>query len=1152
MNHAIYNINKSVNQPIEFRGLQAQYIGYLGIGCVGLLIGFAVMYLLGVNPYICIVSVLGVGVFLINFIIRLSHRYGEFGLMKRMALSRIPKTVTTHTIDARLPIMGVEHDCLLSKQGDITLAFALTLPEIFTLSAQEYEALHQAWVKAIKVLPKHSVLHKQDWFRAAGFKPDGSAKAATPGAGAARTQDATTAAAGEKTFLSQSSDRFFLERPYLDHDCYLFLTKKPGGRKLSSSAVSNLFRSGIVPEQTLNPRMLQEFLDSTGQFCRILQETGLIKVERIEERDLLSARGRPGLVERYCFLQSDKNHQVLRDLSLDNELAVGDLLCQLYTLSDAESLPKMCSAYVHYDKYSSDQAKCALSFGASLGQCLPCNHLYNQYIFVEDAQKTIHSLEAKRRRLQSLSAQSRANGIARDGVDSFLDENAREQRLPVKAHFNVLAWSEDPEELKDIRNRVTASLSQLDASLKQETVGAAQIFWAGIPGNAADFPMNDTFDTFAEQAACFLNQETRYRSSFSPVGIRLGDRQTGVPVHVDISDEPIERGYCSNRNKFILGPSGSGKSFFTNHMVRTYYEQGTHIVLVDVGHSYQGLCNLVGGYYFTYSEQHPICFNPFYLDSGVYPDSEKKESIKTLLLALWKKDDETLFRSEYVALSNALQAYYSHLQEHPELFPCFNTFYEFLRDEFADLLRLDRVKDRDFDMDNFLFVLKPYYEGGEFDYLLNARENLDLLGERFIVFELDKIKDHPILFPVVTIIIMEVFINKMRKLKGVRKMILIEEAWKAIAREGMAEYIQYLFKTVRKFYGEAIVVTQEIDDIISSPVVKQAIINNSDCKILLDQSKYQNKFDQVQQLLGLSDKEKTLVLSLNKANEPGRQYKEVFISLGGRLSKVYRTEVSPEEYLTYTTEEKEKVQVMEYAKKFGDMKKGIMALLAVKHLVLIILLAMGVFGPTKHTRAQIPVIGVIQTLTKKVIVALDLEVQRIQTETIELQSAQKAIENDMAQSELGEIGSWQQKEKDLFSEYYTELWQVKEVLTDYQRIKDIAKRQVQLIGEYHQAYALFQQDKHFSASEIQYMSTVYSGILDASARNLDQLYLVVNSFSTQMTDAQRLRKVDEAEEGMNNNYYAFRRFNEQNVMLSLQRTRSEQDLATIKQLYGIP
>ena len=406
----------------------------------------------------------------------------------------------------------------------------------------------------------------------------------------------------------------------------------------------------------------------------------------------------------------------------------------------------------------------------------------------------------------------------------------------------------------------------------------------------------------------------------------LGDRLTGKPVHVDISDEPVKKGICTNRNKFILGPSGSGKSFFTNHMVRSYYEQGTHIVLVDVGHSYKGLCDMVGGYYFTYDEKSPIRFNPFYIGEGDTLDTEKKESIKTLLLALWKKDNETYNRSEYVALSNALQLYYEKLANNNGLLPCFNSFYDFLKDEFVGILTKDKVKEKDFDIDNFLYVLRPYYKDGEFDYLLNATENLELLTERFIVFELDNIKDHPILFPVVTIIIMEVFVSKMRKLKGIRKMILIEEAWKAIAKEGMAEYIKYLFKTVRKFFGEAVVVTQEVEDIISSPVVKQAIINNSDCKILLDQSKYQNKFEQIQELLGLTEKEKALVLSVNKANDPTKKYKEVFISLGGMLSKVYRTEVSPEEYLAYTTEETEKVKVLQYAKKYSDIQKGIAAL----------------------------------------------------------------------------------------------------------------------------------------------------------------------------------------------------------------------------------
>jgi conjugation system TraG family ATPase len=810
-------------------------------------------------------------------------------------------------IDDVLPIMDVQHDCILSKQGDITVVFKADLPEIFTLSDQEYETFHQSWIKAIKILPKFCVLHKQDWFLEKHYKAD-------------FTSD-------DSSFLKRSSERFFNERPFLDHSCYIMITKKPQGRKNSSSLFSNLIRSSLAPEQTLKMELLQDFIDSTGQFKRIMEDSGFVKLTRLENHELKSQSRSIGLIEKYCFLSESETSFVYQDIKFSQGLQVGDKHCQLFTLGDAADLPGLCGSRINYDRYSTDRTKFSVGFASTLGQLLSCNHIYNQYIFIEDGQKTIQKLESKRLRLQSLSAYSRGNLIARDATNDFLNEAISQQRLPVKAHFNVLAWSSDMQELKDIKNKVSSALAQMDAAAKQETVGAPQIYWAGIPGNAADFPMNDTFDTFTEQAVCFLNMETGYKSSLSPMGIRLGDRLTGKPVHVDISDEPVRMGICTNRNKFILGPSGSGKSFFTNHMVRSYYEQGTHIVLVDVGHSYKGLCEMVGGYYFTYDEKNPIRFNPFYIGEGDSLDTEKKESIKTLLLALWKKDDETFNRSEYVALSNSLQLYYEKLESNPDIFPCFNTFYEFLKEDFVPILKGDNVKEKDFDVNNFLYVLRPYYKNGEFDYLLNASENLDLLKERFIVFELDNIKDHPILFPVVTIIIMEVFISKMRKLKGVRKMILIEEAWKAIAREGMAEYIKYLFKTVRKFFGEAIVVTQEVEDIISSPVVKQAIINNSDCKILLDQSKYQNKFDQIQELLGLTEKEKALVLSVNKSNDPDKKYKEVFISLGGMLSKVYRTEVSLEEYLAYTTEESEKVKVNAYAQKYGgDIKKGIAAL----------------------------------------------------------------------------------------------------------------------------------------------------------------------------------------------------------------------------------
>ncbi|HEA29912.1 MAG TPA: TraG family conjugative transposon ATPase [Leeuwenhoekiella sp.] len=602
----------------------------------------------------------------------------------------------------------------------------------------------------------------------------------------------------------------------------------------------------------------------------------------------------------------------MQDISLNGSVKIGNKKPEIFSLADLEDFPEYTGPRINYDEYSTDKNKFSIGFASCLGLLLDCNHVYNQYIYLDDTKKIVRDLEKKVNTLHSFSKGSRFNSITRDGVNDFLNEFTADHRRPVRAHYNIMAWPDSGTDRKEVRNKVSTAIAKMDASPRVELVAGAQLYWAGIPGNQAELPINDTVLTFMDQAICFLNNETNYRDSKSPIGMKLGERLSGKPIHIDISDEPWEKGIINNRNKFILGPSGSGKSFFMNKMMSSYYDDGSHIVLVDVGYSYQGLCEKLGGYFFAYEEDNPIQFNPFFVESGDILDTEKKESLKSLLLSLWKKDAGNHTRSEYVGLSGSLKMYFEHLKTHPGLFACFDTYYEFTGNQYKAHLEKDKVREKEFDILNYLYNLKPFYKGGEFDYLLNAKENLNLMEQRFIVFELDNIKDHPILFPVVTLMIMEIFIAKMRKLKGVRKIIAIEEAWKAIAKEGMAEYIKYLFKTVRKFYGEAMVVTQDVEDILSSPIVKKAIINNSDCKILLDQSKSSTSIDQVAELLGLTDKEAQMVLSINKNNDPSLKYREVAILLGGVLSRVYRTEVSLEEYLIFTTEKSEKEKLFEY------------------------------------------------------------------------------------------------------------------------------------------------------------------------------------------------------------------------------------------------
>ena len=813
-------------------------------------------------------------------------------------------TLKTSTLESKFPLLSVENNCIISKFADITAAYRVILPELFTLTGEEYEALHGAWLKALKVLPDYTVVHKQDFFIEERY---------------AAPEDGS-----ERSFLARSYERHFNERPYLRHSCYLFVTKTTPERMRQTSASSVLCRGFIVPREMRDPDAVTRFLEAAEQMERILNDSGLVRVERLSEAEIVGTADDAGLLARYFALSDERSPVVNEDIRLDpGVMRIGDKYLSMHTLSDLDMLPQSVATDFRYERLSTDRSDCRLSFAAPVGLLLSCNHVYNQVIFLDDHDETLKRLEASARNMNSLAAYSRSNAINREWIEMYLNEAHSQGLRSVRCHCNVMAWAESEAELKRIRNDVGSQLALMGCTPHHNTVDVPVLFWAAIPGNEADFPAEESFYTFLDQALCLFNEETNYRSSLSPFGIKMSDRLSGIPLHLDISDLPMKRGVITNRNKFILGPSGSGKSYLTNHLVRQYWEQGAHILLVDTGNSYQGLCSLIhaktkgrDGVYFTYTEEAPIAFNPFYVEDGVY-DVEKRESLKTLLLTLWKRESEEPTRSEEVALSNAVNLYLSKLRADRSIVPSFDTFYEFVETDYRRLLEQKRVREKDFDLENFLNVLEPYYKGGEYDYLLNSDRQLDLLDKRFIVFELDNISSNRTLLPVVTLIIMETFISKMRRLKGVRKMILIEECWKALTSANMSAYIRYLYKTVRKYFGEAVVVTQEVDDIISSPIVKESIINNADCKILLDQRKYLSKFDGIQRLLGLTDKERAQILSINLSNDPKRLYKEVWIGLGGVQSAVYATETSVEEYLTYTTEESEKMKVMELAEKLG-------------------------------------------------------------------------------------------------------------------------------------------------------------------------------------------------------------------------------------------
>lgn len=601
-------------------------------------------------------------------------------------------------------------------------------------------------------MPNYSIVHKQDIFMAEKYEPD--------------------IQRDDLSFLSRSFERHFNERPYLHHTCYLFLTKTTKERSRQQSNFNTLCRGFLVPKEIRDKEAVDRFMESVGQFESIVNDGGLIRLERLTTEEITGTEGKPGPIERYLTLSNSENC-MLQDIQLNpEEMRIGDKRLCLHTLSDLDDLPGRVQTDGRYERLSTDRSDCRLSYASPVGIMLPCNHIYNQWIFIDDSSENLVRFEKMAKNMQSLSRYSRSNQINKEWLDEYLNEAHSNGLTSVRCHCNIIAWAENADDLRRVKNDVGSQLALMECTPRHNTTDLPALFWAGIPGNEADFPAEESFFT----------AETCCQNSLSPFGIRMVDRLTGKPIFLDISDLPMKKGIVTNRNKFILGPSGSGKSFFTNHLVRQYWEQGTHVLLVDTGNSYKGLCDLIhqktggeDGIYFTYKENAPIAFNPFYTNDYVF-DIEKRDSIKTLIQTLWKREDEPPRRSEEVALSNAVSLYIEKIKKNRRITPNFNTFYEFVQKDYRKVLADKNVREKDFDVDGFLNVLEPYYKNGEYGYLLNSDKQLDLLTKRFIVFELDNVKDNAILFPVVTIIIMETFLSKIRRLQGVRKMILIEEA----------------------------------------------------------------------------------------------------------------------------------------------------------------------------------------------------------------------------------------------------------------------------------------------------------------------------------------------------------------------------------------
>ena len=749
---------------------------------------------------------------------------------------------------------------LYTKTGEYSAILKLENPvQKYSANIDNYYEFTNLLTALAQTLGEGYAIHKQDVFIRKQFHDE--------------TND-------NHEFLSESYFRYFTGRTYTDVQTYLIITQENKKSRIFS------FDSKKWRDFLVKIRKVKDQLKDSGVDSAYLDGT--------------TARE---YVDRYFSMNFTDKIVSMTNFKVDDEcISMGNKRCKVYSLVDVDciNLPGVIRPYTNIEVNNTSMPVDLVSIVDNIP--LAETVIYNQMIFMPNQKRELSLLDKKKNRHASMPNPS--NLIAVEDIKKVQDVIARENKQLVYAHFNIVVSLPIDEDIQKCTNHLENAFGRMGIHISKRAYNQLELFVNSFPGNCYCMnPDYDRFLTLSDAATCLMYKEHIQHSEDTPLKVYYTDRQ-GVPVAIDISGKEGKNKITDNSNFFILGPSGSGKSFFTNSMVRQLWEQNTDVVLVDTGNSYEGLCDYVNGKYISYTEEHPITMNPFAINREEL-NIEKIGFLKNLVMLIWKGTNGKITKTEDHLIEDVITEYYDahfRLGKVKEL--SFNTFYEYSTKRIPEIVRDNNLEG--IDLATYNYLLKDFYKGGNHELTLN--ENLDtaLFDETFIVFEIDSIKDDPLLFPLVTLIILDVFIQKMR-IKKNRKVLVIEEAWKAIASPMMAEYIKYLYKTARKFWASVGVVTQEIQDIVGSPIVKEAIINNSDVIMLLDQSKFKERFDEIKAILGLTEVDCRKIFTINRLeNKEGRSFfREVFIRRGQNAA-VFGVEEPHECYMTYTTERAEK------------------------------------------------------------------------------------------------------------------------------------------------------------------------------------------------------------------------------------------------------
>ncbi len=790
------------------------------------------------------------------------------------------------------PIVDIHENVAFANNGNVVVCYKGILPEIYSLAEKDFEDIHGAWFQAVKSLPTGCVVHKQDIYL---------------------KQNYTAEQLPNKTFLEQATHNHFKGREFIEHQCYLFfiLTKN---KALNNSKYVNPFRK-------VSKNSVQEIDEHINTFMGAVKDSvSFINNSRKMEFTALNAQQIHSLTDNYF---NGFNTGFDTDILLDtaqrgnkSKTNIGEHYFDVLAVNSELCFGESVQTSKTNERFTSDDFVFHQGYIDSLGLTLNENHIVNQIIYLDDKQKWRKQLDKKVEELNKSSNFGSQNKVVLKKIQHILDQiNADDNARVIRGHLNIMYWDREVRNLDRIASKIKAEFKELDIvpyyprgeERKNYILNSYCCF-------SSNFSNEDLYVTDLKHALCLLINNTNYKSD--PTGVIFNDREHNIPVLKDVWDEHKKR--IKARNFAIFAPTGEGKSFLANNILRQYFESGVRLVIIDLGGSYTKFAKLYPEQYtvLRYESGKNLGINPFYISNLNDLTPERLEDLSVFLFELFSSDLKVT-KAQSVSVKKILRHYYSQISEGHSL----NSFYEFIETNQEQLLKQLKIHPDYFNITNFLHIMSEYVGDGLYSFLFEVSEDqtYKIEDKRLIVFELDEVKDNKEILSVMLKLIKSAIQRTIWKNRAEKGIILFDEFAKQLKFDNVLESVEFYYQAIRKQNGAIGIILQSINQLPNNST-SASILENTQVIYSLNNEK---GYDELQKRLSLSSHDLNQLKSIKNNLAGSRKYTEMFIKIG-KESNIFRLEVPKEVYAAYLTDGSENEEIMKLYEQHQNMEKAIL------------------------------------------------------------------------------------------------------------------------------------------------------------------------------------------------------------------------------------